>query len=46
VLLRILVIGLAVFYVAHRWLPRVRITWPLVITFCGLLLGVRLLGAL
>ena len=45
-LLRILVIGLAGFYVAHRWLPRVRITWPLVITFCGLLLGVRLLGAL
>jgi hypothetical protein len=46
VLLRILVIGLAVAYVLHRWVPRVRITWPVVVTFCGLLLGVRLLGAL
>ena len=45
-LLRVLVIGLAVLYVAHRWVPRVRITWPVVITFVGLLLGVRLLSLL
>lgn len=43
---KVLVIGLAVLYVAHRWVPRVRVTWPVVVTFCGLLLGVRLLGAL
>ncbi len=41
-LLKILVIGLAIGYVVHRWVPRVQITWPFVILFGGLLLGVRL----
>jgi hypothetical protein len=44
VLLRILVIGLAALYVVHRWVPRVRVTWPFVAVFCGLLLGLRLVA--
>lgn len=44
--LKVLVLVLAAAYVLHRWVPRVRVTWPMVLTFVALLLGVRALGLL
>lgn len=41
-IVRLLVIAALALYVAHRWVPRVHVTWPFVILVVVVTLGVRL----